>query len=150
MKEEEIYELINKLNQKEGIISSNDSISWHAHRTVEKISDDSLYPILIKIVEDNRQVKNKAIRDAAYYIIGTMLRNSFNKEACRFLIQQLGVETDKYIVSSMMDRLTWFPIPQDVDINSRKRDIRISAKIAIENITKNHRSRGRFFGLILL
>ena len=83
MKEEEIYELINKLNQKEGIISSNDSISWHAHRTVEKMSDESFYPILIKIVGDNRQAKNKAIRigDKDFYfkhgITWSTLSNDF-------------------------------------------------------------------------
>ena len=117
MKEEELYELINKLNQKEGIKSSDDSISWHAHRTVEKMSDDSLYPILVKIVGDNRQAKNKAIRRAAYYIIGTMLRNVFNKDVCRFLIQQLGIETDKYMVSDILDCLTKLSIPQEFDIS---------------------------------
>ena len=117
MKEEEFYELIDKLNQKVGIANSNDSISWHAHRTVEKMSDESFYPILIKIVGDNRQAKNKAIRKAAYYIIGTMLRNVFNKEVCWFLIQQLGAENDKYILSDILECLSKFSIPQEFDIS---------------------------------
>jgi HEAT repeat protein len=46
-----------------------------------------------------------------------MLRNVFNKDVCRFLIQQLGTETDKYIVSDILDCLTKLSIPQDFDIS---------------------------------
>lgn len=117
MNEEQLYDLISRMTIKEKVLSSDESVSWHAHREAEKITDESLFPVLMKIVDDNRQKKNKDIRNAAYFIIGVMLRNSFNKEACSFLIQQLRTETDKYVIESILDRLAAVSIPEEIDIS---------------------------------
>lgn len=117
MDEEQLYELISRMTIKEKVLSSDESVSWHAYREADKITDESLYPVLMKIVDDNRQKKNKDIRNAAYYIIGVMLCNSFNKDACSFLIQQLRTENDKYVVETILDRLAAVSIPEDIDIS---------------------------------
>ena len=119
MKEEQLNGLIEEMTFVDAPnTDSKDSISWHAHREAEKLSDESLYPILIKIIEDNPQKKKKDIRDAAYFILGKLLHNKFNKDACVFYIHRLAEETDKYVISSMLDRLIDVSIPEDVDISN--------------------------------
>ena len=88
---------------------------WNAYREAERISDETVYPILKKIIEENH--KTKAVREAAYVIIGYSLRNIFNKEACIFLIQRLDEETDKYVVACILDKLARIHIPEDIDMS---------------------------------
>ena len=115
MDEDNLYDLIARMTIKEQLTSSEESVSWNAYREAERISDETVYPILKKIIEENH--KNKAVREAAYVIIGYSLRNIFNKEACIFLIQRLDEETDKYVVACILDKLARIHIPEDIDMS---------------------------------
>lgn len=116
MTEAQLYELIAKLETRQAAKNSDESISRQAHRDAERISDSSVFPILQHIIEDNPQPKNKSIRKGGYYILGSILRNVFNKNACLFLIQQLNLETDKYIIADILDRLAGVTLPEEIDI----------------------------------
>ena len=115
MDEDKLYDLIARMTIKEQLTSSEESVSWNAYCEAERISDEIVYPILKKIIEENH--KNKAVRKAAYVIIGYSLRNIFNKEACIFLIQRLDEETDKYVVACILDNLARIHIPEDIDMS---------------------------------
>ena len=115
MNEDELYDLIARMTIKEHATSSKESVSWNAYREAERISDETVYPILMRIIEENH--KNKAVRRAAYVIIGYSLRNIFNKEACIFLIQKLDEETDRQGVESILEGLSRIHIPEDIDMS---------------------------------
>ena len=115
MDEDKIYDLIARMTIKEHDISSKESESWNAYREAERISDETVYPILMRIIEENH--KNKAIREAAYIIMGYSLRNIFNKEACIFLIQKLDEETYIQGVTSILESLACIHIPEDIDMS---------------------------------
>jgi HEAT repeat protein len=116
MDEAALYELIGRMNFPEKMKSSKDSVRWHAHREAERISDPEVFPLLIKIIEDNQQKKSKNIRDAAYFIIGRLLKKSFDRKACCFMIQRIALEDDKEIISNILNRITYLNFPQDIDI----------------------------------
>ncbi len=115
MDENRLYDLIGRMTIKEHVSSSEESVSWKAYREAEQISDENVYPILFKIIEENP--KDKSLRRAAYIVIGYSLKNIFNKEACIFLIHKLGEETDKYILESILDGLARIYIPEDIDMS---------------------------------
>lgn len=115
MNEDKLYDLIARMTIKEHATSSKESVSWNAYREAERISDETVYPILMRIIEENH--KNKAVRRAAYIIIGYSLRNIFNKEACIFLIQKLNEETDMQGVASILESLACIHIPEDIDMS---------------------------------
>ena len=124
---------------------------WNAYREAERISDETVYPILMRIIEENH--KNKADRRAAYVIIGYSLRNIFNKEACIFLIQKLEEETDRQGVESILEGLSRIHIPEDIDMSlvikcsqNDKWQIRHSALDALgSSATKANRNALLFF-----
>lgn len=118
MREEELIELIGRIITEDNAADSKDSVSWNAYREAETITDKSVFPILVRIVSDHRQKKDKKIREAAYFIMGAVLRKSFDKEACIFLIDQLNEETDKYVLSAILDRLAYVSIPEEIDIST--------------------------------
>ena len=94
------------------------SISRKALREAEKLSNKSFLPLLYNtIIENQKNTKrDKTIRKAVYSIIGYILKNSFDEQACRFLIDRLDVETDKYVLSNILGSLTWVDIPWNIDI----------------------------------
>ncbi len=151
MDEDKLYDLIARMTIKEHATNSKESVSWNAYREAERISDETVYPILKKIIEENH--KNKAVREAAYVIIGYSLRNIFNKEACIFLIQRLDEETDKYVVACILDKLARIHIPEDIDMSlvikcsqNDKWQIRHSALDALgSSATKANRNALLFF-----
>ncbi len=83
---------------------------------MKKINDISVFDILIKIIKENQQKKNKNIRNAAYYTIGTVLKHNFSDEVCQFLIHQLEKEEDKNIISNILSLLSNIVIPYYIDI----------------------------------
>lgn len=111
-----IEELIQRMNIIEEIKSSGESISWKAHREAEILTDVSLYPILKELILLNSKPKDKKYRNAAYFTMGKLIKNVPDIDGIVFYLEQLKVETDKYILSSMLDRISDFTIPLDISI----------------------------------
>lgn len=103
-----LLELITKINTKdEHFTISTETTSWKARREAETLTDPTLFPLLQEIIEehDGKKKEKREIRNAAYFIFGHLMQVSFDQDACAFFLQRLGVETDKYILSSMLDRV---------------------------------------------
>lgn len=115
--EEYIMSLITRMTVKEEFRTSQESVSWHAHREAETLTDPDLYPILKNIILSRQSKKDTDIRDAAYFIMGKLFLKVPSDEYCIFYIQQLENETNKYLVSSMLDWLCDIEIPLDADIS---------------------------------
>ena len=116
LNEDQLKDLIKRMCNEDDC--SENSISWQAYREAEKLSNKSFLPLLYNtIIENQKNTKrDKTIRKAVYSIIGYILKNSFDEEACRFLVDRLDVETDKYILSHILGYLTWLDIPLNIDI----------------------------------
>ena len=75
MSEKYIVELIQRINTEETFTDST-TTSWKALREAETLSNPAFYPILKKIILINPKPKDKKIRDAAYFILGKLLKLS--------------------------------------------------------------------------
>lgn len=119
MSKEELYALIEEMNDNTPCSNSDDSISWNAHRKAEKLSDPTVFLIIREIIEENdhkKSVEKRNVRDAAYFIGGKLLQRIFDYNFCKFYIQRLRVESNKYVLSSMLDRLSELDIVDDLNI----------------------------------
>ena len=103
-----LLRLIAQMNTRdEKYTCSSETTSWKAHRKAETMDDPNLFPLLREIIREN-EGKGKAqreVRSAAYFIYGRLLEKVFQKEDCDFFVRRLEVETNKYILSSMLDRV---------------------------------------------
>jgi len=127
MDKAELFELISKINTKdEHFTVSSETVSWKARREAEALTDPALFPLLQEIIRehDGRKKDQREIRNAAYFIFGRLMQASFEESACAFFLGRLGAETDKYILSSMLDRvhdwrkLAGKTIPAGLDISN--------------------------------
>ena len=104
-----LLELIAKINTKDEYFTvSTETASWKARREAETLTDPSLFPLLQEIIEeyDGKRKDRREVRYAAYFIFGRLMQASFDKAACAFFLRRLGEETDKYVLSSMLDRIS--------------------------------------------
>lgn len=116
MLEKYIEELIQRMNIEEKCLDSSTSISWKAYREAESISDNAFYPILKKQLLLNSKPKDKKYRQAVYFMLGKLLKNSPQHEYIIFYLQQMEKESNKYILSYMLDIMVDVMIPSDISV----------------------------------
>lgn len=117
MDKKDLKNLIDRMTAVEETHNSEDTVSWKATREAENLTDTALLPILEEIITENDKPKGRHIRNEAYFIYGKILKNSFDRAGCVFFIKRLTAETDKYILSGMLDCVTDIEIPTDMDIS---------------------------------
>lgn len=67
MKKEDLYVLINEMNDDTPCSCSSESVKWKAFRRAEKLSDKALYPILKEIILENEHKRD--VRKSILYSI---------------------------------------------------------------------------------
>ena len=90
----ELLALIARINTRdENVTRSDETTSWKA--------------LLQGIITANegRKKEQREIRSAAYFIYGRLMEKAYLPEAVPFYIQRLTVESDKYVLSSLLDRV---------------------------------------------
>lgn len=110
---QELVELIQRMTVRQNAVSSDDSISWHAHREAELLFDKTLVDELDAYLD---QKPKKQERSAAYFIIGKIGKNCLSGECASRLIEYSSKETDKYALASLLERLADIPKPESVDV----------------------------------
>lgn len=94
-------------------VSSSKTISWKALREAEKVQNIDFVPQLISFIDNE---KDKKKRDKAYFLLGHIAKNTDNTTALNYLIQRVDKETDKYITSSLLDRIADIKKPLGTDL----------------------------------
>ena len=118
MTKSELYMLLEEMTPGSNMLSSSDDPAWFAHRKAEQLEDSSLLLMLREIVEEHNKKSEKELRRNAYFVMAKLLVKIENPEYCQFLIESLGRETDRYVLSAMLDSIGWLRLPQEVNIDA--------------------------------
>jgi len=92
---------------------SSKTISWNALREAEKVANVTFVPQIISFIGSE---KDKKKRDEAYFLLGHIAKNTDNEEALNYLIARVNSETDKYIISALLDRIADIDKPIGTDL----------------------------------
>lgn len=117
--------LIGRINtREERFTDSRETTSWKALREAETLSNPALFPLLREIVTENegKSKEKRQTRSAAYFIYGRLMERVFSPAEAPFFLERLTVETDKYVLSSILDRVSdWgrkgFLLPREMDFS---------------------------------
>lgn len=117
--------LIDRINtSEEHFTDSRETTSWKALREAETLSDPALFPFLREIVTENegKNRDRRQVRSAAYFIYGRLMERAFSPAEAPFFLGRLTVETDKYVLSSILDRVSdWgrkgLLLPREMDFS---------------------------------
>ncbi|MDD5318635.1 MAG: HEAT repeat domain-containing protein [Candidatus Pacebacteria bacterium] len=94
---------------------SSKTVSWQACREAEKMANKEYVDPLINFINTE---KDKQKRRAAYFVLGQIAKNSKETKAVVYLIERLGIETDRYILGSLLDLINWTDKPKEVDLDN--------------------------------
>ena len=111
-----LMELLEKMRSGSFSGNTDNDPSWIAHREAEKLDDAGLLPMLRELIEANSSKAGNEIRENAYFVMGSLLKNNMEPSYCQFLIDSLRKESDKYVISSMLDSVKCLHIPRAVNI----------------------------------
>lgn len=98
---------------KEAGYDSSKTISWKALREAENIENPAYIPQLITFIDNE---KDKKKRDRSYFLLGHIAKNTSDLKALDYLIYRIQKETDKYIISSLLDRIAAIKKPIGTDL----------------------------------
>lgn len=120
-----LLDLIERINTRdEHFPVSTETTSWKALREAETLDDPGLFPLLREIVTENegKGKEKREIRRAAYFIYGRGMEKAFSPAEAPFFLGRLSVETDKYVLSSILDRVAdWgrkgLLLPEEMDVS---------------------------------
>lgn len=118
MLEEYLYELVEKMTVKEDVKSSDESVSFKAHREAEKIDDVKALEILKKMIISHSLKKDKKFRNACYFIYGNLISKFPIYDYVAFYMECIKKENDKYIISAMLDGLCNADIPKGISADA--------------------------------
>lgn len=110
----DLVELISRLCLAEPEVNSVDSVSWHAHRETERLSDPDLIEAAKAYLAKKR---SKEERRAAYYILGKVGRNLASSKSAHYLLELVPFEKDKYALSCALDMIADLPVEESEDIS---------------------------------
>ena len=113
-----LINLINRMldtsdQNKEAGYDSSKTISWKALREAENVENTAYIPQLITFIDNE---KDKKKRDRSYFLLSHIAKNTNDLRALDYLIYRLQKETDKYIISSLLDRIAAIKKPIGTDL----------------------------------
>lgn len=123
MDKEGVLDLIARINTRdEPFTDSRETTSWKALREAETLTDPGLFPLLREVVAANEGKAKRELRSAAYFIYGRLMEQVFSPAEAPFFLGRLLVETDKYVLSSILDRVAdWgrkgLLLPEEMDVS---------------------------------
>lgn len=134
---EYLNDLLSRMLDKNECLNSSESVSYQAHREADKLADISFIPQLIEFV-DREKDKNK--RNNAYFILGKIAKNTADIGATNYLISRIDKETDKYILSWLLDRICDLQKSKETNIqpiinaiNNKSWQVKSSAILALKH-----------------
>jgi len=98
---------------RDGNINSDQSVSWHAYREAEALSDASLINELAEYVQ--RESKQDC-RGAAYFILGKLGEKFPASQCAAILVAHAKNEKNKYVLATLLDALAHVSKPSDLDL----------------------------------
>lgn len=98
---------------KEAGYESSKTISWKALREAENVENTEYIPQLITFIDNE---KDKKKRNSSYFLLGHIAKNTSDLKALDYLISRIQKETDKYIISSLLNRIAVIKKPLGTDL----------------------------------
>lgn len=105
--------LVEKICTVERLANSDDSVSWHALREAEALTDPTMLPELVELLKSDPP---KDHRKAAYFVIGKLGKNLQTPDCASSLLSFIPAEKDKYALAHLLDGLADIQKPIQLDL----------------------------------
>lgn len=144
---DELYDLLDELSLPDSIISRLDTPKWYLWRRKDQIREDEVFLLLREYVEQRTKQADTKARENTYSVFAMRLLRTFEPEHCQFLIDRLRLETNKYVLHTMLSGISCLQLPEGIDVSPivecSKNDEWMVRHTAIMALAKSSTDAGR-------
>ena len=117
MTKEELYNLLDEMSLPGTIVSKLYAPQWHFWKKETHIKGNEVFPLLREFIELRAEKSDTEIRENAYSVLAKLLLDNIQIEYCQFLIDRLAVETNKYVLHTMLNDIRRLQLPEEINIS---------------------------------
>ena len=117
MTKDELYTLLNEQSLPESIIDRLDIYQFCFWKRKNQIQKEDCFILLREYIEQHEKRKDTKLRENAYTLTAKLLLRNFDLEGCQFLIDRLNLETNKYVLYTMLNGICCLQLPDTIDIS---------------------------------
>lgn len=118
MTKDELFNCLEEMSLPDSIISTLDAPVWRFWRREKHINRNDAFPLLREFIELKANRSYTKVRENAYSVFAKLLLETFEPEHCQFLIDCLKVETNKYVLHTMLSGISRLQLPKGIDASS--------------------------------
>ncbi len=118
MTKDELYILLDELSLPDSIIGRLDAPMWRFWKWKDQIRGNEVFFLLREYIERRTKQADIKARENAYSVFAKLLFRTFELEHCQFLVDCLKVETNKYVLHTMLSGISRLQLPEGVDVSS--------------------------------
>ena len=115
MTKDELYNLLDELSLPDSIIGRLDAHKWCFWQRKGQIQENEVFLLLREYIEQRTKQADTNARENTYSVFAKLLFRTFELEHCQFLIDRLKVETNKYVLHSMLSGISHLQLPEGID-----------------------------------
>jgi len=117
MTKDELFTLLDALSLPDSIISRLDTPKWCFWKRKDQIREDEVLFLLREYIAQRTKQADKKVRENAYCVFAKLLLRTCEQEHCQFLIDRLKVETNKYVLHTMLSGISCLQLPEGIDVS---------------------------------
>lgn len=117
MTKDRLFALLDEQSLPDRIIGMLDAPQWRFWRREAHIKRNEVYPLLREYIELRMKKSDAQRRENTYSVFAKLLLETFEPAHCQFLIDRLTVETNKYVLHTMLSCIARLPLSEEIDIS---------------------------------
>lgn len=118
MTRDELYILLDEMALPDKIINTLDASRWRFRKNKEHVRQNEAFSLLREYIELKTNRSDTKMRENAYSVFAKLLLKTFEPEHCQFLIDCLKIETNKYVLHTILTGISCLQLPSDIDISA--------------------------------
>lgn len=118
MTKDELYILLDELSLPDNVIDRLDAPKWCFWKRADQIREHEALFLIREYIEQWAKRVDEKVRENTYSIFAKLLLRTFEPEPCQFLIDRLKVETNKYVLHTILNGISCLQLPEDIDISA--------------------------------
>lgn len=118
MTKDMLFNLLDELSLPDNIIRKLDAPHWCIWKKKKHIKGTEVFQVLREFIELRSEKSDTEVRENAYAVSAKLLHKTFDPDFCQFFIGRLEVETNKYVLHTILDGIKQLRLPEALDIGA--------------------------------
>lgn len=118
MTKDELFHLLDELSLPDSVIDRLNAPKWRFWSRKNQIRGEEAHFLIREYIGFRGKKSDAKRRENAYALLAKLLREHMDPVSCQFLTDCLKMETDKYVLQTILDGISHLHLPSGTDISA--------------------------------